>query len=136
MESFKNLCSSIIFQLLVEYNLFQIFFILIRFLMVVVLDCHNNRYDLPVLSNKTILFISTDSVSAMVFICFIFEFYDLSVELKFFGYTNSIKIQEVMMKASDKGKRIRTAPKGAWESGNACPLSLRFSNPYRISITL
>lgn len=27
------------------------------------------------------------------------------------------KIQEVIMKTADKNKRIRTAPKGAWESG-------------------
>jgi hypothetical protein len=30
---------------------------------------------------------------------------------------SSILIQEAAMKATDKGKRIRTAPKGAWESG-------------------
>ena len=37
--------------------------------------------------------------------------------LYFSGYTIPIKIQEAMMKATDKEKRIRTAPDGAWESG-------------------
>lgn len=36
---------------------------------------------------------------------------------QFFGYTISIKVQEDTMKAAEKDKSIRTAPKGAWESG-------------------
>lgn len=34
----------------------------------------------------------------------------------YLGHTNK-KLQEVTMKVTDKNKSIRTAPKGAWESG-------------------
>jgi hypothetical protein len=38
--------------------------------------------------------------------------------LQFFGYTNSINNSGGhSMKASNKNKSIRTAPRGAWESG-------------------
>ena len=44
-------------------------------------DCFDNNYDLSVLSNKTSIFIFADSISTLVLVCCISEFYDIQVEL-------------------------------------------------------
>lgn len=46
------------------------------------IDFHNINYDLSVLSNQTSGIILADSISALVLVCCIPEFYDIQVELK------------------------------------------------------
>ena len=53
--------------------------------MVTGIDCPNISYDLPVLSNKSVIFLFANSISALVFVCFISEFYDIQTELKHCG---------------------------------------------------
>ena len=52
-------------------------------------DFLNNGYDLSVLSNKTSLCIFADSIFAMVFICCIFKFHDIQIELNLYGESST-----------------------------------------------
>ncbi len=61
---------------------------------------------------------SSNSEIALIYVTFLYFTLAYSYISFFSGYTNSIKNSGgSSMNVTDKHKRIRTAPKGAWESG-------------------
>ena len=49
------------------------------------IDCPNINHDLPILPNKSVILLFANSISALVFVCCISEFYDIQTELKHCG---------------------------------------------------